>query len=245
MANQPRESQQLVQRDRSGEDRESLTKNCAAENKLLLDRGTREAQRIMSTTQDARAGLLAMASQLKQILSLYQGRCKGATDSTANLAQAAKMMLDISIACAQGGAGSDCDQLRTDAQNATRVQQGGGSAINTGNTSASSSSMNAPSSTITGVDAAGQCLRITRPPNSWAELTNTCSFDVEASWCYLNLDCKYGTWGYTNQGTVRAGATRSASSQGSRSSQYEITFGACKGKNSALIQVDANTYQCR
>ena len=134
------------------------------------------------------------------------------------------------------------------AQNAVRTTQNSprpttsNSATNySSNSEFVASTTNSPA----GGEGAGNCLSVTRPPNAWAELKNSCSYAVEANWCYVGLDCKYGDWGFTNSATIGPGRSRSASSQGSKSSQYSILFNACKGANASLTEPSKGNTRCK
>lgn len=98
--------------------------------------------------------------------------------------------------------------------------------------------------TSTTVEIATQCISLNRQVNRWVEMTNNCSYAIEATWCYLNLDCKYGSWGTSNLGTIAAGATRSASTLSSNSSAYDLRVFACKGANTSPAEISDNVFVC-
>jgi len=76
-------------------------------------------------------------------------------------------------------------------------------------------------------------------------MKNSCNYDIEVAWCYQGGDCKYGNWGASNQGTVLAGAEKSASTLVSRSSRLSIHYIACKGRNSYPVDTSATSGYCK
>jgi hypothetical protein len=106
-------------RNNLDDEKAALTKSCASESSAILRRGNEEAKAIMSRSNDTRSGFLVMINSLTANMKMYQGRCSGASDSTGNIAQSAKLLLQISQSCAAAGFGSDCDEMRKTAQAST------------------------------------------------------------------------------------------------------------------------------
>jgi hypothetical protein len=110
-----------------------------------------------------------------------------------------------------------------------------------------SSSSNSGSRTVQTVPTAMGCVKATRPAGKqWAELYNTCSFPIEVSWCYAGTsDCKNGTWGTTSSGTIRPGASRSATTFISQAGRYTVFYIACQGANTSAVETSATNYYCK
>lgn len=206
-------------------------------NKIIGDT-TRDQQTAVAKGDIAEVTRLNLVRSIK-IRDLYSTTCSNASRAKARREVGQRGIDMNSSLCQQYGMGPQCAAppvFSSPSQSTTvTVQQG--------NTS-TSSGVGALSSSSSKGEWAGNCLSVARPPNAWADLTNNCSYDVEARWCYIGLDCKNGDWGLSNQGTIRSGQTRSASSQGSRSSQYNIVFNACKGANSPISEPSKGNIQC-
>lgn len=212
----------------------ALTQSCSAESKVMLSRGTEEAKTIMSRSGDARSGFRVVANSLMANMKMYQGRCRGATNSTGNIAQSAKLLLQISQSCAAAGFGSDCDEMRKVAQTTTPNES---STNSTGGSSASSSSNSGSGN----ASAAGDCLSAVRKNTGGLDLKNNCTYVVEAGWCVVGYDCKNGDWGYSSQVSIAAGQTWPISGSINRT----ISFGGCTPKNANVSSVSKTEYACK
>ncbi len=236
----------------SSDNNEALSAQCTAETNRLLKEGTQAVSR-GNAQQDAnmiRRGMLELARNLQTIISTNEGRCREGKSSVSDRFNALKMLQDVSLACNRGGYGADCDREKQEAvQSVARSQpaptrsQPTQSTYSNSQGSRSNSGQNSGNSDNS-IETAGQCISISRPANSWAVMRNTCSYDIEASWCYVNGDCKYGNWGATNLGTIRAGSSRDASTLTSKSSRLDIYYIACKGRNTSPKETDARYYIC-
>ena len=236
----------------SSDNNEALSASCTAETNRLLKEGTQAVARGRAQ-QDAnmiRRGYLELARNLQTIISTNEGRCREGKSSVSDRFNALKMLQDVSLACNRGGYGADCDREKQEAvQSVVRSQpaptrsQPTQSMASNSQGSRSNSGQNSGNSD-NGIETAGQCISISRPANSWAVMRNTCPYDIEASWCYVNGDCKYGNWGATNLGTIRAGGSRDASTFTSKSSRLDIYYIACKGRNTNPKETDAKYFTC-
>jgi uncharacterized membrane protein len=252
-SNTPSPAQQTQSNANSSSDNnEALSASCTAETNRLLKEGTQALSRGQAQ-QDAnmiRRGMLELARNLQTIISTNEGRCREGKSSVGDRFNALKMLQDVSIACNRGGYGADCDREKQEAvQTVARNQPAPTRSQPTQSTSSNSQGSRSNSgqnsgNSDNGIETAGQCISISRPANSWAVMRNTCPYDIEASWCYVNGDCKYGNWGASNLGTIRAGGSRDASTFTSKSSLLDIYYIACKGRNTSPKETDAKYYIC-
>jgi hypothetical protein len=211
---------------------------CDTEYNKIIGDTARDQQTAAARGDFAEITRLNLVRSIK-IRDLYSTTCSNASRAKGRREVGQRGIDMNSSLCQQYGMGPQCAAppvYSSPSQSTTAT-------IQPGNTS-NGSGVGALSSSSSRGEWAGNCLSVARPPNAWADLTNNCSYDVEARWCYIGLDCKNGDWGLSNQGTIRAGQTRSASSQGSRSSQYNIVFNACKGANSPISEPSKGTIQC-
>jgi hypothetical protein len=215
----------------------ALTNKCTAEGSAMVNRGTQEANRIMSTSRDARAGFRVMANALMENMKMYQGRCRPATNSTGNIAQSAKLLLQISQSCAAAGFGSDCDEMRKAAQAPTPSASSGNSS---GGSSGGGSSASASIGSADNTRPAGDCLSAVRRASGGIDLQNNCGYAVEAGWCVIGYDCKNGDWGYSNQWTIGAGRSYPISGSLNRM----VNFAACTPTQTSVISTSRTEYQC-
>ncbi len=80
--------------------------------------------------------------------------------------------------------------------------------------------------------------------NGARSFKNNCGFAIEIAWCYVGKDCRHGDWGYTNTWTFGPGFVRSASTFSSDVQSSTLKFGACKGANTRLEELDARQHNC-
>lgn len=95
-------------------------------------------------------------------------------------------------------------------------------------------------------EAANQCVLVRRVAGkNFAEMTNTCPYAIEVSWCYVSLDCKNGTWGLSSQSTLQSGQTKDAVTFGNNAAQYNLSYAACKGANVFFRETGPGVGECR
>ena len=73
------------------------------------------------------------------------------------------------------------------------------------------------------------------------QLRNTCNFAVEVGWCVVGLDCKNGGHGFSNQWSLRPGASYPISGSKGR----QVSFGACTPANSSITSVSSREINCK
>jgi hypothetical protein len=86
-----------------------------------------------------------------------------------------------------------------------------------------------------------QCISIDRNMSGGADIKNICNAPVEVFWCVENHDCKHGTWGMTNQTTLKAGGSYPAIGSIGKT----VHAFACDERNASLIEQGPNQFGCR
>ena len=234
----------------------NITAECDQEQSRIISKATADAKALVATGDLAGMQRIQLVRNIA-MRDLYSGgRCSSANNATARREQAQKFINMDQRFCQQWGMGSQCAappvlaaaKPSNTTQSNSQSQQSNGSSTNSQdqqNTSSSSStSAQSQSSGRRSVAGAQQCISVNRAADRWAIMKNNCPYDIEAAWCYAGGDCKNGTWGASNLGTVRAGDTRSASTFTSKSSQLDLHVIACKGANTSPQDVDESHYQC-
>jgi hypothetical protein len=170
-------------------------------------------------------------------MRMYQGKCKDATNSTGNIAQSAKLLLQISQSCAAAGFGSDCDEMRKAAQAPMPSEPSNNSS---GGSSSGGASASASTGSSDNTRPAGDCLSAVRRASGGIDLQNNCGYAVEAGWCVIGYDCKNGDWGYGNQWTIGAGRSYPVSGSLNRM----VNFAACTPTQTSVISTSRTEYRC-
>jgi uncharacterized membrane protein len=235
------------------DERVALTKRCTEESQGMLNRGNQAAANSLNITRDMRAGFRAMSIELMAVMKMYQGRCRDASNSTGNIAQSAKLLLQISQSCAAAGFGSDCDEMRKAAQAPTPRES---SSSSSGGSSSGGSSSNSQNSSSSSSDSSGRygyletvnnCVKITNQERGssqqWFLATNNCGFAVKFFAATMSQGFGYGL-------------TELASGQSSRgywatSMRNQLDFAVCPAAspngNTIVLEFDASKTQatCR
>ncbi len=211
-----------------------ITQQCREEDSKTTRRYLQDAMAAMQR------GDMAAANQANLVngrakLDLYQGRCAAARDASDKIATAKQ---GISMA------GGLIEQQQKIDSSRTKASSSGSRVYSDDSLKQSLSSNNGTRDTTESTArAVTECVRMetSSTGSGGGQLRNICGYSVEVGWCVIGYDCKYGDYGFTNQLTLKAGASYPISGSIGRL----VNFGACTPVNSSILSISKTEMRCK